>query len=74
MHRVNKLSKEQMFDWIVENNATIDRCPSSVWTRLDGTTFNCNFTLSAGNTRYSAAPTLEEAIQEAYYSQIMELQ
>ena len=74
MHRVNKLSKEQMFQWIVENNATITRGPYIVWTRLDGTTFKCNFTLSAGGTQYGAAETLEEAIQEAYYSQIMELQ
>lgn len=63
MTRINKLTKEQMFDWIVENNASIDRCPAMVWTRTDGTTFKCNFTLSAGNTQYAAAPTLEEAIQ-----------
>lgn len=59
------MTKEEMFDWIVENNAQILRSPKMLWTREDGSTFYSNFTLSSGNTQWSAAETLEEAIEFA---------
>ena len=59
------MTKEEMFNWIVDNNAQISRCPTSLWTREDGSKFYCNFGLSSRDTQWPAAPTLAEAIQFA---------
>lgn len=59
------MTKEEMFDWLVDNNAQIMRGPSMKWTREDGSTFYCNFTLAAHNIQYPAFPTMVEAIEFA---------
>lgn len=56
------MTKEQMMQWIIDNNAQILRGPAMKWTNAQGEEFYCNFTLAAKNTQYPAFPTLEEAI------------
>jgi hypothetical protein len=59
------MSDAECFQWIVANNAQIMRDSAGQWTRKDGSTFMCNFTLASGNTQWAAAPTLKEAIEQA---------
>lgn len=56
------MTKEEMFDWLVNNNVQIMREPPMKWTKPSGETFTCNFTMSANNTQYPAFASLEEAI------------
>ncbi len=59
------MTKEEMFGWIVDNNAEILRSHCMTWRRPDGSTFTTNFVLNSGGTRWPAAETLQEAIEFA---------
>ena len=60
------MTKIEMFDWIIKNNAQITRSHNMRWNRPDGSVFYNNFVLSSNHTQWPAFPTLEEAIQHAF--------
>ena len=71
-----EMTKSEMFDLIVDNNAEIMRTLPMKWTRQDGSTYTTNFVLRSNNTQWPAAETLGEAIKYAaktvklYYDKI----
>lgn len=59
------MTKEQMFDWLVDNRASIQYHPLTRWEREDGSVFYSNFIMSANGTQFGPAESLEQAIKEA---------
>ena len=58
-------TKEEMFDWLIENKITIEYHRPIRWVKEDGSEFYCNFTMNTTTSRFSPAPTVEEAIIES---------
>lgn len=58
-------TKEEMFDWLIENKISIEYHYPTTWIREDGSKFSCNFTMNSPTSRFAAAPTVEEAIIES---------
>lgn len=58
-------TKEEMFDWLIENKITIEYHYPVKWIREDGSEFYCDFTMNTATSRFSSASTVEEAIIES---------
>lgn len=59
------MNKSEMFDWLIDNKASIFYHPLAKWTKENGEVFYTDFILSAKGTQFAPAETLEEAINQA---------
>jgi DNA/RNA-binding domain of Phe-tRNA-synthetase-like protein len=63
---MNKLTREELFNWMLSNKISISYNSPMTWVDADGTKWKSNWVVSDGTTQYATLKTLEDTLQEAY--------